>query len=89
MSIQSGTGDFYTRITNDKGIQIKNGRDGDDTWTNKPLSNGKWLNISLVHRNASSISVYVNGITEDVRNLAYLFFGHEEVLSIYRQHSIY
>ena len=40
MSIQSGTGDFYTRITNDKGIQIKNGRDGDDTWTNKPYLTG-------------------------------------------------
>ena len=61
MSIQSGTGDFYTRITNDKGIQIKNGRDGDDTWTNKPLSNGKWLNISLVTGMLPVSRFYVNG----------------------------
>ena len=75
MSIQSGTGDFYTRITNDKGIQIKNGRDGDDTWTNKPLSNGKWLNISLVHRNASSISVYVNGELQKTFETSPIFFS--------------
>ncbi len=74
MSIQSGTGDFYTRITNDKGIQIKNGRDGDDTWTNKPLSNGKWLNISLVHRNASSISVYVNGELQKTFETSPIYF---------------
>ena len=75
MSIQSGTGDFYTRITNDKGIQIKNGRDGDDTWTNKPLSNGKWLNISLVHRNASSISVYVNGELQKTFETSPIYFS--------------
>ena len=75
MSIQSGTGDFYTRITNDKGIHIKNGRDGDDTWTNKPLSNGKWLNISLVHRNASSISVYVNGELQKTFETSPIYFS--------------
>ena len=93
MSIQSGTGDFYTRITNDKGIQIKNGRDGDDTWTNKPLANGKWLNISLVHRNASSISVYVNGELQKTfetspiyfsdMNKCCLFIGNTQYTSVY------
>lgn len=58
--INSGSGEFYTRIYHNKGIQVKNGRDGDDTWTQRPLEAGKWLNISYVYKNRS-VSVYVNG----------------------------
>lgn len=61
MSIQSGTGDFYTRIRADKGIQLKHGRDGEDTWTQKPLSVNKWLHLSFVYKNSSQVSIYVNG----------------------------
>lgn len=56
----AGGGEFYTRIDATKGIQVKNGRDGDDTWTQKPLSPGVWLNISYVYKEGS-VSVYVNG----------------------------
>lgn len=55
-----GGGEFYTRINQTTGIQIKNGRDGDDTWTQKSLSPNVWLHISYVYREGS-ISVYVNG----------------------------
>lgn len=55
-----GGGEFYTRINQTTGIQIKNGRDGDDTWTQKGLSPNVWLHISYVYREGS-VSVYVNG----------------------------
>lgn len=55
-----GGGEFYTRIHQTTGIQIKNGRDGDDTWTQKPLNAGEWLNITYVFKN-QSVTVYVNG----------------------------
>lgn len=55
-----GGGEFYTRINATSGIQIKNGRDGDDTWTQKPLNAGQWLHIAYVYKEGS-VSVYVNG----------------------------
>lgn len=55
-----GGGEFYTRIDQNAGIQIKNGRDGDDTWTQKPLNAGDWLHITYVYKNRS-VTVYVNG----------------------------
>lgn len=60
----AGSGEFYTRISGTAGIQVKNGRDGDDTWTQTPLNINEWLNISYVYRrngNAGSLKVYVNG----------------------------
>ncbi|MBR8729784.1 hypothetical protein IX332_001108 [Porphyromonas levii] len=61
----AATGEFYTRISSNSGIQIKNGRDGDDTWTQKPLNVNEWLNISYVYRkksiNSGTLSVYVDG----------------------------
>lgn len=45
--LSNGTGgEFYTRISSTAGIQVKNGRDGDDTWTQIPLQAGKWLIIT-------------------------------------------
>lgn len=61
MSIQSGAGNFYTRIERQRGIQVKNGRDGEETFTQKSLPNNRWLHITFVHRDASTVSVYVNG----------------------------
>ena len=61
ISINEASNEFYTRINETKGIQVKQGRDGDDTWTGKKLSTNKWLNITYVHKDASWISVYVNG----------------------------
>lgn len=52
--------EFYTRISSNTGIQVKNGRDGDDTWTQVPLAPHKWLHISYVHK-ANTVTVYVNG----------------------------
>ena len=53
-------GELYTRINATQGVQIKNGRDGDDTWTQKPLKARKWMQISFVYKD-QSVSVYVNG----------------------------
>lgn len=62
-----GGGEFYTRIANipgyeghGVGIQVKNGRDGADTWTQKPLKAGEWLHISYVYKN-QTVSVLING----------------------------
>lgn len=52
--------EFYTRINAKTGIQVKNGRDGDDTWTNIPLEANKWLHIAYVHKD-NTVTVYVNG----------------------------
>lgn len=59
----SGGGPFYTRISASQGIQVKNARDGEDTWTQQPLNSGEWLHISYVYKN-QSISVYVNGVLQ-------------------------
>ena len=59
----SGGGPFYTRINASQGIQVKNARDGDDTWTQRPLNPGEWIHISYVCKN-QSISVYVNGVLQ-------------------------
>ncbi len=56
----SAGGEFYTRTSGTTGIQVKNGRDGDDTWTQKALPGRKWLQISYVYRD-KELSVYVNG----------------------------
>ena len=53
-------GGFYTRINRTTGIQVKNGRDGDDTWTQKPLKANIWYQISYVYKD-QTVSVYVNG----------------------------
>lgn len=65
-----GGGEFYTRIAmkpgyegNGIGIQIKNGRDGADTWTQKPLKPNEWLHISYVYKD-QTVSVYVNGVLQ-------------------------
>ncbi|NYI49044.1 DUF1735 and LamG domain-containing protein [Macellibacteroides fermentans] len=58
-------GEFYTRIDATQGIQVKNGRDGADTWTQIPLQAGKWLNISFVHKDKKT-TVYVNGKVQRV-----------------------
>lgn len=52
--------EFYTRINATTGIQVKNGRDGDDTWTQVPLSPHTWLHITYVHKD-NAVAVYVNG----------------------------
>ncbi|WP_195629685.1 BT_3987 domain-containing protein [Bacteroides finegoldii] len=52
--------EFYTRINSNQGIQVKNGRDGDDTWTQVSLQPHKWLHISYVHKDRT-VTVYVNG----------------------------
>lgn len=62
MSLSPG---FYNRISASAGLQIKSeGRDGSDTWTNKPLKANEWLHVSFVYRKqglAGNLSVYVNG----------------------------
>lgn len=57
--------EFYTRISAKAGIQVKNGRDGDDTWTQIPLQANKWLHIAFVHKDRTIIA-YVNGKVQKV-----------------------
>lgn len=63
-SLSSGSG-FYNRIHKTDGLQIKSeGRDGLDTWTNKPVNEGEWLHVSYVYRKSGlvgKLTVYVNG----------------------------
>ena len=75
MSIQDGTGAFYTRIGKEDGIQFKHGRDGDDTWTKKALPINQWLNITFVHRNGSEMSIYVNGELQKTFESAPVYFS--------------
>lgn len=60
----SGKG-FYNRISTNLGLQIKSeGRDGEDTWTGKPVKSGEWLHVSYVYRKSGLVgrlAVYVNG----------------------------
>ena len=44
---------WWSRIQYESGIQIKRGRDGADMWTNKPLKDHEWLNITFVYREVS------------------------------------
>lgn len=63
-SLSSGSG-FYNRISKTGGLQIKSeNRDGEDTWTNKPVNEGEWLHVSYVYRKnglLGQLTVYVNG----------------------------
>ena len=54
-------GEFYTRIIKGS-IQVKNGRDGEDSWTKESdlLVQDKWLQISFVYK-SKIMDVYVNG----------------------------
>lgn len=53
------------RVSQTSGLQCKSeGRDGDDTWTLKPVKQGEWLHVSYVYRQnglAGNISFYLNG----------------------------
>lgn len=57
--------EWYTRISAEGGLQLKMGRDGGDTWTNKPLKAKQWMQITYTfHRtgtNRGVVSAYVNG----------------------------
>lgn len=63
-SLSSAKG-FYNRMSLTGGLQVKSeGRDGSDTWTNKPIKANEWLHVSYVYRKQGlqgSVSVYVNG----------------------------
>ena len=78
MSIQSGTGDFYTRIHGTNGIQLKHGRDGDDTWTHKPIKTNKWVNLTYVHKNGSSVDVYINGELQKSFTASPIYFSKQK-----------
>lgn len=70
-------GAFYTRIDATKGIQVKNGRDGDDTWTQKKLNTNVWLHISYVYKDAT-VSVYVNGELQKKFETSPIYLGSAE-----------
>lgn len=61
----SGSAGFYNRISKTGGLQCKSeGRDGVDTWTNKPINEGEWLHVTYVYRQsglAGKVTFYVNG----------------------------
>lgn len=47
--------EWYTRIAYEGGIQIKRGRDGDDMWTNAPLKDHEWINLTFIYREVSDV----------------------------------
>lgn len=63
-SLSGGHG-FYNRVNKNSGLQCKSeGRDGDDTWTLKPVKEGEWLYVTYVYRQkglAGNIAFYLNG----------------------------
>lgn len=71
--------EFYTRISSSQGIQVKNGRDGDDTWTQVPLEPHKWLHISFVHKDRT-VTVYVNGKVHKVFPTGAIWMGDDSLL---------
>ncbi len=80
-SLSSGTG-FYNRIAKTAGLQIKSeGRDGSDTWTNKPVNEGEWLHVSYVYRKSGlvgKLSVYVNGELQKTFTTSLLYIDDKE-----------
>lgn len=74
-------GGFYTRIYGSKGIQVKNGRDGDDTWTQKSLPANKWLQITFVYKD-QTVSVYVNGVLQKTFGTTKIFHKEGSSFSI-------
>lgn len=63
-SLAGGAG-FYNRISKTGGFQCKSeGRDGVDTWTNKPINEGEWLHVTYIYKQAGlagNVTIYVNG----------------------------
>lgn len=80
-SLSSGAG-FYNRISKTGGLQIKSeGRDGVDTWTNKPVNEGEWLHVSYVYRKSGlvgKLSVYVNGELQKTFTTSLLYIDNKE-----------
>ena len=83
ISINEASNEFYTRINSSKGIQVKQGRDGDDTWTGKSLNSNKWLNITYVHKDASWLSVYVNGELQKTFQVAPIYLTTKTKSCVY------
>lgn len=93
-SLSSGPG-FYNRISATGGLQVKSeGRDGTDTWTNKPVPEKQWLYVTYVYRKSGLVghlTVYVNGEIQKtfVTSLLYLDkqgrwgFGNSNVTDYY------
>ncbi len=95
-SLSSGHG-FYNRITRSGGFQVKSeGRDGVDTWTNKPINANEWLHVTYVYRKnglVGRLSVYVNGELQKTFTTSLLYvdggersgwgFGNENVQNYY------
>lgn len=73
--------EFYTRINATTGIQVKNGRDGDDTWTQVPLAPHKWLHISYVHKD-NTVTVYVNGKVHKVFPTGAIWMTAESLIQV-------
>lgn len=73
--------EFYTRINATTGIQVKNGRDGDDTWTQVPLAPHKWLHISYVHKD-KTVTVYVNGRVHKVFPTGAIWMNDESWIQV-------
>lgn len=89
MSIQSGTGDFYTRINGLDGIQLKHGRDGDDTWTHKQIKTKKWINLTYVHKNGSSVDVYINGELQKTFTTSPIYFSKQKKCCLFIGNTTY
>lgn len=90
----SGAHGFYNRVSQTMGLQCKSeSRDGNDTWTLKPVKQGEWIHVSYVYRQkglAGNMSFYVNGELQRVFTTSSMTvekagwgFGNENVSDYY------
>lgn len=72
---------FYNRISPTSGLQVKSeGRDGDDTWTQKPIATGEWVHVSYVYRKngiLGTLTIYVNGELQKTFSTSLLYMNDD------------
>lgn len=72
---------FYNRISPTSGLQVKSeGRDGDDTWTQKAIATGEWVHVSYVYRKngiLGNLTIYVNGELQKTFSTSLLYMNDD------------
>lgn len=70
--------EMYTRISKEGGIQIKNLHEKPESWTNKPLNEKEWLNISFVYEDKGGgghVKVYLDDVEQNDLVTSKIFFA--------------
>lgn len=70
--------ELYSRIHGKNGIQIKNLHEKENSWTQKPLNEDEWINVSLVYEDnggGGHIKVYVDDEMQNDLTTSKVFFA--------------